>query len=239
MDGAPYTMYPLGDQALTIELGNTIEEPTNELVMHVFHQLQKNPIPFVSDIIPAYSSITVVYQTAAIRKAYPGKPAFDRMKDELILRLQQTGDGDFRHRLIEIPVCYDPEFGPDLADLAAHAGISVADVIRMHTATTYRVYMIGFLPGFAYLASVDPAIRMPRKLQPRPMVAAGSVGIAGEQTGIYPVNSPGGWQIIGQTPLPMLDVSQESPCLLEPGDQVRFHSISIEEFNQLKKSRSV
>ncbi|MDD2792609.1 MAG: 5-oxoprolinase subunit PxpB [Sediminibacterium sp.] len=239
MHGAPYTMYPLGDQALTIELGNTIEEPTNELVMRVFHQLQKNPLPFVSDIIPAYSSITVVYQTAAIRKAHPGQSAFERMKEALILRLQQTGDEDFKHRLVEIPVCYDPELGPDLAELATHAGISTNEVIQIHTATIYRVYMIGFLPGFAYLASVDPAIRMPRKLQPRPLVAAGSVGIAGEQTGIYPVNSPGGWQIIGQTPLSMLDVSQESPCLLEPGDRVRFYSISVEEFNQMKKSRSV
>ncbi|MBL7761221.1 MAG: 5-oxoprolinase subunit PxpB [Sediminibacterium sp.] len=239
MDGAPYTMYPLGDQALTIELGNTIEEPTNELVMRVFHQLQKTPPPFVLDIIPAYSSITIVYQTAAIRKAHPGQSAFDQMKEALTLRLQQTDEEDFRHRLIEIPVCYDPELGPDIETLATHAGISVDDVIRKHTATIYRVYMIGFLPGFAYMASVDPAIRMPRKLQPRPLVAAGSVGIAGEQTGIYPVNSPGGWQIIGQTPLPMLDVSQESPCLLEPGDLVRFHSISLEEFNQLKKSRNV
>jgi inhibitor of KinA len=239
MDSTPYMIYPLGDQALTIELGNTIEEHTNDLVMRVFHQLQKNPIPFVSDIIPAYSSITVIYQTAAIRKAYPGQSAFEQIKEALTLRLQHTADGDFNSRLIDIPVCYDPELGPDLAALADHAGISTAEVIQMHTATIYRVYMIGFLPGFAYLASVDPAIRMPRKLQPRPMVAAGSVGIAGEQTGIYPVNSPGGWQIIGQTPFPMLDVSQESPCLLQPGDRVRFHSISVEEFNQLKKSRSV
>jgi len=239
MDGAPYTMYPLGDQALTIELGNKIEEPTNEQVMRVFQHLQKNPIPFVSDIIPAYSSITVVYQTAAIRKAYPGQSAFNRIKEELNLRLQHTDKGDFKHRLIEIPVCYETGLGPDLAELAAHAGLSTAEVIQKHTANIYRVYMIGFLPGFAYLASVDPAIRMPRKLQPRPLVPAGSVGIAGEQTGIYPLNSPGGWQIIGQTPLPMLDVSQESPCLLQPGDQVRFRSISLEEFDQLKKSRSL
>lgn len=239
MGSAPYIIYPLGDQALTIELGKKIEEQTNQRVMEVFHQLQNNPIPFVSDLIPAYSSITVVYHAFAIRKTHPGLSAFDWMKAELTNRLQQKGDGAFSSRLIDIPVCYDSELGPDLAELAAFAGLPVAEVIRLHTATVYRVYMIGFLPGFAYMASVDPAIRMPRKAQPRPLVAAGSVGIAGEQTGIYPVNSPGGWQIIGQTPLPLLDVSQESPCLLEPGDRVRFHSISMPQFNQMKNSRSV
>lgn len=239
MGSAPYIIYPLGDQALTIELGKKIEEHTNQRVMEVFHQLQNNPIPFVTDLIPAYSSITVVYHAFAIHKSHPGQPAFEWMKAELTKRLQHTGDGAFNSRLIEIPVCYDPELGPDLTELAAYAGVSVAEVIRMHTATVYRVYMIGFLPGFAYMASVDPAIRMPRKAQPRPLVVAGSVGIAGEQTGIYPVNTPGGWQIIGQTPSPMLDVSQESPCLLQPGDRVHFHSISMQEFNQIKNTRSV
>eukprot|EP01136_Pigoraptor_vietnamica_P038048 Opistho-1_new@106825 len=136
---------------------------------------------------------------------------------------------------ITIPVCYDLSLAPDLVELATLHQLSVEEVIQLHTAQTYRVYMIGFLPGFAYMGSVDERIRTARKANPRTKVPAGSVGIAGEQTGIYPLDSPGGWQLIGQTPLPLFDATRTDPCLLQPGDEVQFCSISLTAFHKLKQ----
>jgi inhibitor of KinA len=131
---------------------------------------------------------------------------------------------------MRIPVCYAKTFAPDLEDLALQNKISQEEVIRIHTSATYRVYMIGFLPGFAYMGRVDERIVTPRRSQPRTMVPAGSVGIAGEQTGIYPFASPGGWNIIGQTPVALFDVKRKQPVLLQPGDEVTFYSITEHEF---------
>jgi inhibitor of KinA len=125
---------------------------------------------------------------------------------------------------------------PDIISLAETHELSVEEVISLHTAKIYRVYMIGFLPGFAYMGSVDEKLTTPRRMQPRTIVPAGSVGIAGEQTGIYPFDSPGGWQLIGQTPLQMFDATGATPCYLHPGDEVQFHAISIEEFKKAKKT---
>jgi inhibitor of KinA len=137
-------------------------------------------------------------------------------------------------RLIRIPVCYDLALAPDLVSLAAEHKLDTEEVVKLHTGKTYRVFMIGFLPGFAYMGSVDEKIATPRKINPRTLVPAGSVGIAGEQTGVYPFDSPGGWQLIGQTPIKMFSATKAEPCLLQPGDDVQFYAVTIMEFEKIK-----
>ncbi len=235
MKAFAYHIYPLGDSGLTIELGKEINAIINQQVQQLFHQLKQNAIPFVTDIIPAYSSVSLIYNTHSIRKCFPQEQAFDYVKKQLIERLLTLESIQINTSIKHIPVCYDQSLGPDIISVAAYASITIEELIRLHTATIYTVYMIGFLPGFPYMASVDKKIQMPRKAKPQLIVPAGTVGIAGEQTGIYPLDSPGGWQLIGQTPLLLFDVSKEIPCLLEPGQQVQFYAISLSEFYQIKK----
>lgn len=232
-----YSIYPIGDSALTIEFGNAIREETNDAVMQLFHQLKKNQVAYIIDIIPAYSSISVIYNTVAIKKSNPNILAFDWMQQQIVKEMELSHVNELNRRQITIPVCYDITLGPDLNEVADYATLSIEEVIALHTAKFYKVYMIGFLPGFPYMATVDEKIQLPRKSQPRTKVPAGSVGIAGAQTGIYPLASPGGWQLIGQTPLKIFDVTLEMPCLLQPGDEVRFESISLEAFHQINKQQ--
>jgi inhibitor of KinA len=135
-----------------------------------------------------------------------------------------------------VPVCYGGEFGPDLAAVAAFGGVAAADVIRLHAARTYRVYMLGFVPGFAYMGTVDERIAAPRRAEPRPRVPAGSVGIAGSQTGIYPSSTPGGWQLVGRTPIAPFDLSRARPFLFDAGVSVRFHPIEPAEYARLRNA---
>lgn len=143
-----------------------------------------------------------------------------------------------KYTLVKIPVCYHPSVAPDLAHMAAQTELTEAEIIQLHCQPIYKVYLIGFLPGFPYMASVNKAIQFPRKTTPRALVPAGSVGIAGEQTGIYPLNSPGGWQLIGKTPLILFDMRKEMPCLLQPGDTVQFYPIELAEFLSIQQQNS-
>lgn len=227
----PYRIFPLGDTAITVDFGNTINETINKQVLALFHNFSCKPIPGVIDIIPAYSSITFYYDLFAISKSSSnGKTVYDIISAQIAERMEQplpvveTGDN-----IIDIPVCYEREFAPDLEWLALEKNLSVDEVIRLHTSQQYRVYMLGFLPGFTYMGEVNEKIAISRKPQPV-TVAAGSVGIAGRQTGIYPLQCPGGWQIIGQTPLKLFDSERKEPSLLKAGDSVRFISISKNEF---------
>jgi inhibitor of KinA len=222
-----YTIYPLGDSALIVDFGNIINEDVNKRVLHLFTLLQ-NALPFAIDIIPAYSSLTIYYDACALHT--PTVSAFEIVKGKILPFLNNESVSLPPQRLIEIPVCYAASFAPDLAELAAKKQLSMDEVVRLHTAKTYRVYTIGFLPGFAYMGKVDEQLATPRRQQPRTQIPAGSVGIAGEQTGIYPLTSPGGWNIIGQTPLKLFDAQQENPVLLQPGDNIQFYSITEDEF---------
>jgi inhibitor of KinA len=223
-----FTISSLGDNALTISFGNVIREDINENVLHLFHCLQNTPLPF-TDIIPAYSSLTVFYDVHAWRTKEA--TAFEKVQEALLSFLQQTTQQEESGgRTLAIPVCYAKLFAPDLEELAAQKALSVEEVIRLHTAKTYRVYMIGFLPGFPYMGRVDERIATPRKSSPRTAIPAGSVGIAGEQTGIYPFASPGGWNIIGRTPLRLFDKDRSEPVLLQPGDSITFYPISEDAF---------
>ncbi len=226
-----YRIFPLGDSAITVDFGNYIDEAINKEVMTRFRQLQEKPLVGMIEAIPAYSSLTVYYDLYSVRKIMPKeKRVYDWMKEELEKRLQQSPEKEeYSVRRITIPVCYEKEFAVDLSALAAAKNISMEEVIHIHTSKTYRVYMLGFLPGFSYMGEVDERISMSRKAQPVP-VAAGSVGIAGKQTGIYPLASPGGWQIIGRTPLKLFETEKENPVLLNAGDIVQFVSIGKDEF---------
>lgn len=228
---APYTIFPLGDCALSIDFGNLIDESINRLVIARFQQLQKTPLTFMMDAVPAYSSLSIFYDAAEIKKInHPTGTAFEWMKEKTEAWLQQAVTAsEGQGRLVNIPVCYEPEFAPDINNVAAHKNISTEELIRIHTAKTYRVYMLGFLPGFAYMGELDERIMMARKPQPGP-IAAGSVGIAGKQTGIYPLDSPGGWQIIGRTPLQLFNNGNGQPTLLNAGATVQFNAISKNEF---------
>lgn len=203
--------------------------------MALYQYLCERKITGVLDLIPAYSSLTMVYDLATLIKKNPGQSAYAFMESALqqAAQLVELSSSTGSHKKI-IPVCYDLSLAPDLVALAEQHRLTIDEVIQLHTAQTYRVYMIGFLPGFAYMGSVDERIRTARKTSPRTLVPAGSVGIAGEQTGIYPLDSPGGWQLIGQTPLRLFDVNKTDTCLLQPGDEVQFTPISLTEFHQLK-----
>lgn len=228
-----YTIFPLGDAALTVDFGNCIDEGLNANVLRLFGKLQ-NLSPHIIDLVPAYASLTVYYDVLSLRSQ--GRSAFETMKAmiEPLLHGEESGVA-LQNRRIAVPVCYAKGFALDLEEVAAQKNLSIEDVIRLHTATVYRVYTIGFLPGFAYLGKVDSRIAAPRKPQPRTAVPAGSVGIAGSQTGIYPLPSPGGWNIIGRTPLKLFDAAREESVLLRPGNEVCFYSITKDAFDDYQR----
>lgn len=229
-----YRIYPLGDAALTIDFGNRIDPQINELIIARFRNWQQVPLPGMTDLVPAYCSLTLHYDLLVIKKmAGKDLTAFDWMKMQVEKRLlEPVKCNGGNQRLLRIPVCYEDEFAPDIEMLANTRNISREEVIREHTAITYRVYMLGFLPGFAYMGTVSDKIATARKMQPQNTIE-GSVGIAGRQTGIYPMTSPGGWQIIGRTPLRIFDREKSEPALFGPGDAVQFYPVSSEQFREL------
>ena len=227
-----YTIFPLGDCALTIEFGRVIDREVNKRALALFRQLKGLALPGVTDVVPAYGSLTVYYDTVAIlREVEEDQTAFEWMSAMVrqLLEGEHVSGIDVAPRHIRVPVCYAPRCAPDLEELARERGLSTGEVVHLHTTTVYRVYMLGFLPGFAYMGEVDERIALPRKATPQ-RVVAGGVGIAGRQTGIYPLSSPGGWQIIGRTPLKLFHRKNEHPVLFSPGDTVTFYSITEDEF---------
>lgn len=208
------TVQPLGDAAVVVTLGTELSEAINDRVMSLAAALRADPIsPHIRDVVPAIASLVVHFDPRHVR--------IEDVMDSLDRKIYPAGFSVSVESLHEIPVSYGGANGPDLADVAAFAGVDAAEVIRRHAAVTYRVYMLGFVPGFAYLGQVDQSIAAPRRSTPRQQVPAGSVGIAGPQTGVYPQDSPGGWQIIGRTSSRMFDVAA-GRSLLQPGDRVRF-----------------
>lgn len=228
-----YTINPLGDHSLIIEWSQEISPAVHDKVMNVYNHLLTMQLPYILDIIPAYASLTIVYDILLVRREQNNN-AFTTIKSLIAPALtapsvvQKT-----MGRQLEIPVCYDPSLGLDLAIMAAQKGMSETDIIDLHTSQTYTVYMLGFLPGFPYMGKVDDRLATPRQRKPRLNISAGSVGIAGGQTGIYPLASPGGWNIIGQTPIRMFDPALDSPCYCHPGDEVKFIPVSLREFHKM------
>jgi len=225
------TIFPLGDSSATLDLGNIVNEELNQIVIAIKDRLRQNPFEGLRDIIVAYSSVSVVYDAFLIKEKYQlNEPVFEFVRKKLseafdAASITNPSDED----IITIPVCYDEVFGNDLKFIAAQKNIPVEKIIELHHSKTYRLYMIGFLPGFSYMAEVDGQITIPRKPKPVPVIA-GSVGIAGNQTGIYPLNCPGGWQIIGRTPIKLFEAFADLPVKLKSGDHIKFYPITKEEF---------
>jgi inhibitor of KinA len=221
---------PLGDHAVLITFGDGVSEAMNRLVRDASARIAAAGIAGVTDIVPAFASVAVHYQ-----------PSPDRMQSEIVTTLRavlasQTAPELPAPRLVQIPVCYGGDLGPDLEDLASAHDLSPSDVISLHSGTEYLVYMVGFMPGFAYLGGLPPEIATPRRSSPRTHVPAGAVGIGGQQTGVYPLESPGGWNLIGRTPIAMFDIHRDEPTLLASGDRVRFCSISRRDYDNWNRS---
>ena len=217
-----------GETGLAVEFGNSIDETVNAQVTRLNDWLNsEGNLPGIIETIPTYRSVMVVFEPELVsRKALE---AHINAKAASLLKKMEDSDG----RLIRVPVCYGGEFGPDLADVAVHAGLSAAEVISRHCLPRYLIYMIGFLPGFPYLGGLDKSIACPRLSAPRTRIPAGSVGIAGEQTGIYPLESPGGWRLIGRTPLTVFSGERAEPFLFRAGDRLQFVSVDHDVFEQL------
>ena len=218
------TIKPAGDSALVISLGEVIDDEVNRRVHAVARAIEKTGFEWLVEVVPAYSTVYVFYD--------PLRAGYSEVVAAVKPLLQVTSE-EFEGRLLEIPVVYGGEYGPDIEFVAKHSGLSVDDVIEIHSKPVYRVYFLGFLPGFAYLGGMDERIAAPRLERPRLKVPAGSVGIAGKQTGIYPIESPGGWRLIGRTPLRLFNPEKEPPTLLQPGDRVKFVPVDEYEFREL------
>ena len=217
-------IFPLGDSALTIEFGTEISLELNAKALNLASHLSRSPFDGFIEAVPAYSSLTVYYDPIVVkRSAKAESSAFEVIEQQANIAAENvSSELSANSPIIEIPVDCDEPSSPDIGRVADHCGLSRDEVLDAFLAQPYRVYMLGFLPGFAYMGNVDERIAAPRLDSPRIKVLSGSIGIAGRQTGIYPLESPGGWNIIGRTTLQIFDPTSDQPCLLRPGDQVRF-----------------
>ena len=222
------TISPVGDRAISIDFGQVIDPKINRHIRQTIERIKALQLEGIIELVPTYCALLVEYD--AMQYSY----------SEICNIIEPTldeGMTDTTNELVtvvEVPTVYGGEFGPDLSFVASHNHLSEAEVISIHSGTDYLVYMLGFIPGFTYLGGMDPRIATPRLSSPRTLIPAGSVGIAGEQTGTYPSDSPGGWQIIGRTPVTMYDMSKAQAALLNAGDYVRYVPIDESEFHRIK-----
>lgn len=221
----------VGDRGLLMEYGDVIDPVVNQKVRSISIVAKQDMPPGVIEIIPAYRSIMIIYDPSVT------KP--QKLQDAFISLEKRLTDIEIPpSKTIEIPVCYGGKFGPDIQVVAENNNISVSDVIRLHSKPEYIIYMIGFAPGFPFLGELPETLHTPRLKTPRTNVPQGSVGIANKQTGIYPAESPGGWQLIGRTPLKLFDPARSNPILYQAGDRIRFISISEDEYQRLLKKET-
>lgn len=228
MDNENIRILTAGDSSLLIEFGKIISPDINRKIAATVQLIKAQQTPGVVDIIPAFCSLLINYDPRVI--------SYEEIRERMqtILKIDVKADAA-RKKIYEIPVCYGGEFGPDLDNIAQHAGLSPEEVIQIHSSRDYLIYMLGFLPGFCYLGGLDERIHTPRLANPRLKISAGSVGIGGSQTGIYPLDSPGGWQLMGMTPVKTYDPQREVPILVEAGDYIRFIPIDKDEFYRIKE----
>lgn len=234
-----YSIFPLGDQCVSFEfLAGEINPDSHQKLIAMKRWLENNSFEGMSDLVLGYRSISVTFDLFRLAIAQNDPSGFQFVSKKLREAFAfATNDKTLSAtRAIRIPVCYSRKFGFDIDAVCQRNSLTQEELVHLHTSVSYNVYLIGFLPGFPYLGFVDPRLEMPRHPAPRASVPAGSVGIAGKQTGVYPTNSPGGWQIIGRTPIKLFDPLQTPPVTIEPGDTVSFVSIDEEEFDRLKKA---
>lgn len=242
---ADFSIEPLSEDALLLRFGAGIDVGINARVQAAARALRERRLQGVTEIAPAYASLLIrfdpftcnsdTFREAIAKTLELGLRRGDAEKGSTSphsARQRSNPTGEIT-RTVEIPVCYGGEYGADLAAVAAHAHLDPVAVVARHTTTQYAVATLGFAPGFPYLLGLDPALQVPRRASPRTQVPAGSVAIGGAQTGIYPRELPGGWHLIGRTPLALFDCVRNPPCLLAPGDRVRFRAIDADEFTRL------
>jgi inhibitor of KinA len=223
-----FRIAPAGDSVLLVEFEDRIDPAVNARAVALAEQLQAQPVAGVRDVVPTSRSVAVYFDP------------LQTSREALVARLERDAAQPVfpaRRRLdvIRIPVCYGGEFGPDLATVAAFGGISESAVVDLHVGAVYRVFMLGFLPGFAYMGMVDARIAAPRRETPRVRVPRGAVAIAGSHTGIYPADTPGGWQVIGRTLVRPFDPARADPFLMRAGDDVRFEAIDRAEYDRQER----
>lgn len=219
---------PCGDTGLTVEFADGIDHRVNDRVQRLFRYFRAKSFVGIVDLNPTYRSLFIQY--------HPRECSFEN----LVLHVEEAlgaleGDVVYESAPLRIPVCYGRHFGPDLEEVAAFHGITTEEVVHLHSAPEYYVYMIGFTPGFPYLGGLDERLFTPRKREPRKWVSAGTVGLADRQTGIYSIDSPGGWQLIGKTPFKLFDINRPEPFLFKPGDSLRFFPITEGEFENYSR----
>ena len=222
---------PLGDAAWLIRIADEFHPATSlDAVLRGLHQLEAAAIPGIAELAPAYTTIGVFLDQRRIDD-------LDKLEEQIrdALRGSTTSAPSASPRTLEVPVCYEGDFAPDLGDVAKHAGLSPDEVVRRHSTAVYRVSCVGFTPGFPYFSGLPSELATPRRASPRKEIPAGSVAIGGTQAGIYPRRSPGGWNIIGRTPLRLFNVEQNPPALFQAGDGVRFRRISRDEFEAMAR----
>lgn len=231
-----YKISPLGDLAAMVNFGDRIDMQIHAQVKALFDLIKTSPHPAIIEVVPSYSSLAIYYDPRKITEPHL-LGLYDSVLEIIEKYIALLPDvAEVKAHSVEIPVCYLGEFAPDLDLVAKHASLTVDEVISLHAAGEYFVYMLGFMPGFPYLGGMSETLAMPRRGVPREAVPAGSVGIGGLQTGIYPYESPGGWNIIGRTPLKLFDLERQPPNLLQICDRVKFNAITAEEFGAFYES---
>ena len=224
-------LLPAGDRGLVVEFSNNISPAINAKVRAFIRGLSVQSLPGMEEVVPTYRSVLVYFDPLVVDPSRVENHLLKVLANLATLKLPQP-------RLTRVPVCYGGDLGPDLVTVGRHTGLTVEEVIRRHSRVEYLIYMLGFTPGFPYLGGMDEAIATPRLATPRTLIPAGSVGIAGNQTGVYPIVSPGGWQLIGRTPLELYNPQADPPMLLAAGDYVRFVPIARQEYDELARQVS-
>ena len=227
----PLGVVPLGDSAAYVEFSSTLDLEVNSVIQRLALAILKRKVPWVRDVVPALGGVALHFDPD--NPEFPGNPleaALELVTDSLKGALEAKAEPG---REVELPVCYETEFALDLAEVAKKSDLSPGDVIQRHAAGEYRVLMMGFAPGHAYMGGLDAKLAVPRRASPRAIVPAGSVAIANEQTVVYPYAISGGWNVIGRTPMVLFDAARQRPSLLWPGDRVRFRAISREKFVEM------
>ncbi|HEX7157264.1 MAG TPA: 5-oxoprolinase subunit PxpB [Burkholderiaceae bacterium] len=229
---------PMGDSAVVVELGTAIDEGVNERVIALGEHIRRQAWPHVLDVVPSYCAVVLHFDARAVADS---AEAYVASLQRRLLRAaaearaaagSATGSDTPAGREFLLPVCYEGEYAPDMDEVSAATGLSPREIVVRHSGRTYRIHMLGFSPGFPYLGGLDASLQVPRRPAPRSEVPAGSVAIGGAQTGVYPTATPGGWNLIGRTPLKLFDPDRQPACLLKAGDRMRFVPISAAEFRQ-------
>ena len=232
--------FQISENAISLEFGDDINKETLGRITGLNECIKQNPFAGLLSTIPAYTTLTLYFNPVRLMNdpSLKGSTTSDKISGYIkSINFETKNDQQTHKQIIQIPVCYNPAFGFDLQELSSFCQLKKEEIIDIHSSAFYTVYMIGFVPGFPYLGGLSERLTTPRKQNPRPVIPAGSVGIAGQQTGIYPLETPGGWQIIGRTPLKLFDVNRQQPSLLKAGDKLKFEPISLREFEQIEREQ--